>query len=165
MWSWYQGLSSLGGKFSHVEGKRSLSGSGIFGSQFQVSSRTFGSYFVYQNGTPPFVMGRRYPPSLRENARKKSKTVIIKHERKLKIFCDWKLNYLPSRRTGCPSLIPISSKVRFSSSNKNGWLLKQEKVRKCQMKWLERDLTTLKIFSVNLRFRKKSPPLLLNLYE
>ena len=30
----YQGLSDLGGKFSHAEGKPGVSGSRIFGSQF-----------------------------------------------------------------------------------------------------------------------------------
>ena len=32
--SWYQGLSDLGSKFSHVDGKPGISGSRIFGSQF-----------------------------------------------------------------------------------------------------------------------------------
>ena len=31
MWSWYQGFSYLGGKFSQVEGKPGISGSRIFG--------------------------------------------------------------------------------------------------------------------------------------
>ena len=34
MWSGYQGFSHLGGTFSHVEGKPSVSGARIFGSQF-----------------------------------------------------------------------------------------------------------------------------------
>ena len=58
----YQGLSDLGGKFSYVDGKPGVSGSRIFGSQFLVSSRIFGCYFFCQNGSPPFVMGKGYPP-------------------------------------------------------------------------------------------------------
>ena len=34
MWCLYQGLSYLGGKFSHLEGKPSVPGSQIFGSRF-----------------------------------------------------------------------------------------------------------------------------------
>ena len=34
MWSQYQGLSDLGGKFSHVDRKPGVSGSRSFGSQF-----------------------------------------------------------------------------------------------------------------------------------
>ena len=50
MWSWYQGLSCLGGKFSHVKGKPSVS-----------VSQIFGYYFFGQNGTSPFIMDRGYP--------------------------------------------------------------------------------------------------------
>ena len=51
MWSWYQGLSYEGGKFSHLEGKSSVSG-----------SRIFGCYFSGEDGTPLFVIGRGLPP-------------------------------------------------------------------------------------------------------
>ena len=61
MWSWYQGLSYLGGKFSYLEGTPSVSGSRVFRSQFEVTSQIFGYYFSGQNGTLPFVMGRGYP--------------------------------------------------------------------------------------------------------
>ena len=43
--------NDLGGKFSHIDGKPGVSG-----------FRIFGCYFFGQNGTPPFVMGRGYPP-------------------------------------------------------------------------------------------------------
>ena len=65
MWSSFQGLSYLGDKFSHSEGKPSISGSRISGSQFQVSSRIFGCYFSGKNGTLLFVMGRGYSPRVK----------------------------------------------------------------------------------------------------
>ena len=56
-----------------LEEKPCISGSGIFGSQFYISSQIFGSrfyvssqifghYFSDQNGTSPFNMGRGYSP-------------------------------------------------------------------------------------------------------
>ena len=52
MWSWYQEVSYLGGRFSHLEGNASVSG-----------SRIFGYYFSGQNDKLVFVMGRDYPLS------------------------------------------------------------------------------------------------------